>query len=89
VPDLPDRFVGIKVQAWLPAQEHSAIVIPAPYIVTLSGSDYALVREPNGEVINVPVQRGAARPSPDMPDGVEILSGLHQGDILVEPKAGQ
>ncbi len=87
VPDLPDRFVGIKVAVLLPAQKHRAIVIPASYILTLSGSDYVLMQEKTGAVIDVPVQRGAARPSPQMPNGIEILSGLRRGDVLVEPKA--
>jgi hypothetical protein len=31
------------------------------------------------------VQRGQNRPLPDMADGVEILSGLSHGDIMVRP----
>jgi hypothetical protein len=36
-------------------------------------------------VIDVPVQRGRALPRPDMPDALEILSGLKAGDVLVRP----
>jgi hypothetical protein len=31
------------------------------------------------------VQEGRDVPVPDMPDGVEILSGLQAGDVLVSP----
>lgn len=85
VQDLPDYFVGLRVQAWLPAQRHPAIVIPRPYILTLSGSDYARVERKDGQVLDLPIQRGAPRPSPAMPDGIEILSGLEPGDVLVQP----
>ena len=37
------------------------------------------------EVIDVPVQRGRELPRPDMPDALEILSGLNNGDVLVRP----
>jgi hypothetical protein len=33
----------------------------------------------------VPVQRGRVLPRPDMPDALEILSGLNSGDVLVQP----
>ena len=36
-------------------------------------------------MIDVPVQRGQPHPTPDMPDGIEILSGLRAGDVLVGP----
>jgi hypothetical protein len=36
-------------------------------------------------VIDVPVQRGRQLPRPDMPDALEILSGLKPGDVLVRP----
>ncbi|MGC9269696.1 efflux RND transporter periplasmic adaptor subunit [Acidiphilium sp.] len=89
VPNLPDRFVGIRVEAWLPAQEHQAIVVPENFLLTLSGSDYARLRLKDGSIIDVPIQRGAPRPTPAMPNGIEILSGLHTGDILVAPQAAQ
>lgn len=36
-----------------------------------------------GIVIEVPVQRGSRVPLEDMPDGVEILSGLRAGDVIL------
>ena len=35
--------------------------------------------------IDVPVQRGRNLPSRDMPDALEILSGLKTDDVLVQP----
>lgn len=85
VPDLPDFYVGARVEAWLPAAKHEAIVIPARDIISLSGSDYVKIRRPDGQVIEAPIQRGPAQPSPAMKDGVEILSGLTSGDVVVSP----
>ncbi|MGC8531529.1 MAG: efflux RND transporter periplasmic adaptor subunit [Acidiphilium sp.] len=86
VPGLPSHFVGVRVEVSLPAQTHQAIVIPKNFVLTLSGSDYAELRQADGGVIDVPIQRGAARPTPAMPNGIEILSGLHNNDVLVLPK---
>jgi hypothetical protein len=33
----------------------------------------------------VPVQRGRDRPTPDFANGLEILSGIGAGDVLVQP----
>ena len=49
------------------------------------GLDYAELRGADGKTIEVPVQRGREHPRPDMPDALEILSGLHAGDVLVQP----
>ena len=49
------------------------------------GIDYARVRTDAHTVIDVPVQRGRALARPDMPDALEILSGLRPGDVLVRP----
>jgi hypothetical protein len=35
--------------------------------------------------VSVPVQRGRALSSAEIPDGLEILSGLRAGDQLVQP----
>ena len=38
----------------------------------------ASVRQADGTTIDVPVQRGREQPRPDMPDALEILSGLQR-----------
>jgi hypothetical protein len=60
------------------------IVVPAAMLRTRFGLDYALVKR-GSAVVETPVQRGRPLPTPDMPDGVEILSGLAAGDVLVRP----
>lgn len=85
VEGLGDYFVSERLRVWIAAGERSAFVIPASYVQTRFGVDYVLVRQNEAKVIDVPVQRGREHPRPDMPDGLEILSGLRPGDILVRP----
>ena len=77
-------FVGERVTVWIGAGPRPAIVIPAALIRTRFGLDYALVRR-GAAVVETPIQRGRPTPSPEMPDGMEILSGLAAGDALVQP----
>ena len=84
VDGLGDYFVGERIRVWVSAGKRESIVVPASFIITRFGIDYARVRK-DGGVIDVPVQRGRAMPRPDMPDALEILSGLKAGDVLVKP----
>ncbi len=77
------RLVGGRVRVLAPAGERAAIVIPAAYIDTRYGADYVRLHRKSGATIEVPVQRGAAVPLDDIPDGVEILSGLRPGDEIL------
>ncbi len=52
---------------------------------TRFGLDYVLLSQPDGSTVETPVQRGDPRPTPAMPNGLEILSGVHAGDVLVKP----
>jgi RND family efflux transporter MFP subunit len=85
VAGLGDYFVGERIRVWISGGERRTFIVPAAYIVTRFGLDYARVHKSDGTVIDVPVQRGRERPRPDMPDALEILSGLHPGDLLVQP----
>ncbi len=80
-------FVGVRVRVLVPAGERTAIVVPARYIVTRYGVDYARLWRAGGSVIEAPVQRGARIPTDAVPDGVEILSGLRVGDQIVPAEA--
>lgn len=84
VAGLGDYFVGERIRVWVSAGERESIVVPASFIVTRFGIDYARIRK-GSETIDVPVQRGREVPRPDMPDALEILSGLQAGDVLVRP----
>jgi RND family efflux transporter MFP subunit len=84
VEGLGDYFVSERLRVWVSAGERTAFIVPAPYLRTLYGVDFVRVRQ--GDVaVDVPVQRGRDLPRPDMPDGVEILSGVAAGDVLVKP----
>lgn len=84
VSNLGDYFVGDRVLVWIGAGVRQGFVIPASYIVTRFGLDYVTLRQANG-VTDVPVQRGEPHPTTDMPDGIEVLSGVHNDDVLVRP----
>jgi RND family efflux transporter MFP subunit len=84
VAGLGDYFVGERIRVRVSSGERTSVIVPASFIVTRFGIDYARVRQGN-TVIDVPVQRGREQPRPDMPDALEILSGLKAGDVLVHP----
>lgn len=82
---LESEFVGARVRVLIPAGEREAIVIPGRYVQTRYGVDYVRLMRAGGGVIDAPVQRGSAVPTEAAPDGVEILSGLEPGDVIVTP----
>jgi RND family efflux transporter MFP subunit len=84
VEGLGDYFVSERIRVWISGGERKAFVVPARFVSTRFGVDYVTVRRDQG-TIEVPVQRGRELPRPDMPDGVEVLSGLRAGDQLVAP----
>jgi RND family efflux transporter MFP subunit len=82
--DLGQYFVGERLKVWIAGGDRDTTVIPSDYVSTRFGIDYVELQTPDGAV-TVPVQRGRDRPSPDLPNGLEILSGIHSGDRLVRP----
>lgn len=84
VDGLGEYFVGDRLRVWISGGERPAFVLPARFITTRFGIDYVSVQSPAGTV-DVPVQRGRPLPSPEVNDGLEILSGVRSGDILVQP----
>lgn len=84
VSGLGDYFVGERIRVWVSGGKRESFIVPASFIITRFGIDYARIRKGEG-TIDVPVQRGRALPRPDMPDALEILSGLKAGDVLVKP----
>ena len=85
VPGLGEFFVGERIRVWIGAGKRPAFVVPMSYVVTRFGLDYVTLRGTGGAPIETPVQRGQERPTPAMPDALEILSGLGAGDVLVKP----
>ena len=81
VQGLGDFFVGERVRVTIAADRRPAIVVPQDFVLRGAGVD--LVRLASGAL--VPVQRGPARELEEGVPGVEILSGLRAGDVLVRP----
>ncbi|WP_297371152.1 efflux RND transporter periplasmic adaptor subunit [Acidocella sp.] len=82
-PDIGGYFVGARVRVWVFVGQRPGIVIPSSFIDERFGLDYADVSAPNGKSIAVPIQLGQPAPTPGLPDGVEVLSGLKPGDVLM------
>ncbi len=83
VEGLGDYFVNERVRVWISAGDRVAFVIPERFITTRFGIDYVRLRSSANVDSDVPVQRGRPAPRKDMPDGIEILSGLRAFDRLV------
>lgn len=84
VENLGEYFVGDRLRVWISGGERQAFVIPSSYVTTRYGIDYVQIRQGDG-TISAPVQRGRPLASPEMPNGLEILSGVRPGDQLVQP----
>ena len=84
VEGLGEYFVGDRRRIWIAGGERAAFVIPSSYVTTRFGIDYVQLHQAAG-TISVPVQRGRDYPTPGLPDGLEILSGVRAGDVLVKP----
>jgi len=82
---LGDYFVGERVRVWIETDKRAAFIVPEALIETRFGIDYVRVKAPKGDPVEVPVQRGRPLPQSDMPDGIELLSGVKAGDALVAP----
>ena len=76
VAGLGDYFVGERTRVYVATGARRAIVVPASYVYRRAGVTYAKLAG-GAEVV---VQPGESRE-----DGVEILSGLRDGDVLVSP----
>jgi len=78
-------FVGQRLRAWVALEPRKGIAVPASYLITRFGMDFARVRTKDGSDIEVPVQRGPSVSMQGGGDGLEILTGLRPGDLLVRP----
>ena len=85
VADLGTYFVGDRVRVWIDAGTRPGYVVPASFVTTRFGLDYVRLRRADGSVDETPVQRGITQLTPAAADGIEILSGVTAGDVLVKP----
>lgn len=81
VEHLGNYFVGQRIRVWLPAGSRQAILVPEDYLATRGGMDFVRLAGEGDEVLDVAVQRGRITAG-----GVEILSGLRDGDQLRRPQ---
>jgi len=85
VEGLGDYFVGERVRVLLSTGSRQGYVVPARYLKTRYGIDFVMIGSIDGPPLEVPVQRGSSLTLLEVPDGVEILSGIRFGDVLVAP----
>lgn len=85
VKGLSDYFVGERIRVWVPAGERRSFVVPASFVTTRFGIDYVSLEQAGGKTIAVPVQRGREIAFGEITHGIEILSGIAAGDVLVQP----
>lgn len=83
VTGLGDFFVGERVRVYVATGTREAIVVPSDWIIRRFGTDF--VRLADGT--ETPVQVGGTIPTiGDQPGGLEVLSGLKPGDVVVRPE---
>ncbi|MCO5089239.1 MAG: efflux RND transporter periplasmic adaptor subunit [Methylobacteriaceae bacterium] len=76
VPGLGNYFVGERTRVYVSTGKRETIVVPAPAVFERSGVKFVRLKG-GGEVV---VQTGETTPA-----GVEILSGVADGDVLLTP----
>jgi RND family efflux transporter MFP subunit len=76
VEGLGDYFVGERTRVYVATGKRPAIVVPADYLFTRSGVTYARLAGVGDTVV---------QPGLPAEGGIEILSGLRPGDVLVKP----
>ncbi len=80
VEGLGSYFVGERVRVHVAVDQRTAILVPASYLATRYGVDYVRLQHADGTHSDIVVRRGHASDA-----GIEILSGLAAGDLLVQP----
>jgi len=75
VEGLGDLLVGERVRVWVSTDKRLAYVIPESYIHRRYGLSFVYLSDGSEIVI---------QPGPQLPSGIEVLSGLQTGDILVQ-----
>jgi multidrug efflux system membrane fusion protein len=76
VPGLGDYFVGERTRVYVTTGRRDAIIVPLEATYHRAGVNYVKLQD-GSEIVVQLGERG--------PDGVEILSGLQDGDIVVAP----
>jgi membrane fusion protein, multidrug efflux system len=75
-PGLGDYFVGERTKVYVGAGRRQAIIVPREYVYRRAGVDYVKLKDASEVVVQLGGGDGK---------GLEILSGLKEGDELVAP----
>jgi RND family efflux transporter MFP subunit len=78
---LPDRHVGTRMLVSLPVGAREALLVPQASIVTRAGLDFVGIKTAAGVSLRSIVPGGAHEA--DGVPMVEVLSGLHAGDVVL------
>ena len=81
VDGLADDRVGQRVAVQVPLGRRRAIVLPRRFVAARYGVDFVRTVDRAGRVSEAPVQLGG----PAGAEGVEVLSGLTVGDVVLAP----
>ncbi len=73
---LGDYFVGERTRVYVATGTRDALVVPNNYIYRRFGVSYAKLKDGTEIVVQVGLPTD---------DGIEILAGLHEGDVVVTP----
>ncbi len=76
VPALGDYFVGERTRVYVATGKRAALVAPPGYIYRRFGVSYAKLKD--GTEVTV-------QPGLPVAGGIEVLAGLHAGDVIVKP----
>lgn len=76
VEGLGDYFVGERARVYVPTGQRAAIIAPKGAVYRRAGVDYVRLRDGAEIVVQTGEEHG---------DGIEILSGLHDGDVVTTP----
>ncbi|MDE2578374.1 MAG: efflux RND transporter periplasmic adaptor subunit [Hyphomicrobiales bacterium] len=76
VPDLGNYFVGERARVYVSTGKRRTFIVPAQAVHLRAGVNFVTLKD-GAEVVVQPGESG--------PDGVEILSGLKDGDVIETP----
>ena len=76
VDGLGDFFVGERTRVYVATGKRDALVVPADLVYRRYGVSYVKLKDGTEVVI---------QPGPPVDGGIEVLSGLNEGDVVVRP----
>lgn len=82
--DGTEHFDGERVNLRVATGQRDAIIIPSNYIILRQSNAYVRLLR-GGSVLEIPIQRGQNVDGSNIPNAVEVQSGLNVGDTLVTP----